>query len=252
MAADHRGGRPARASVRATSWPSLPSPTTTTRSPGPIAHLLLHLERGGQRLREDGDLVGHAVGHRVQVRDRQRQELGEGAVAAADAEDGPRRAVRAPARPAGRARAAARVDLADHPAADPFRRGGRPIDLAHELVAGDARERVVALARARGRCCRCRPGARAPAPRPAGGAGRGDVAARAEDADPRATARASPSADASARAFFRAASNSSPGLPGGQRGRVGHLQPRGRRELRVLDRARRSPSPARSSSEGWW
>ena len=105
--------------------------------------LLPHLEGGGQGLGEDGDVVRDAIRHLVQVRHRQREALGEGAVAAADAEHGAPLAVGPAAGPARRAHAARRVDLTHHPAARPRLRARRRLDAAHELVARDPRERVV-------------------------------------------------------------------------------------------------------------
>ncbi len=77
------GRSPVVASTCAITCPSLPSPNTTTRSRASIAHLRQDLERRGDRLGEHRDVVGHAVRHGVQVRDRQRQVVGERAVAVA-------------------------------------------------------------------------------------------------------------------------------------------------------------------------
>ena len=170
---------------------------------------------------------GSAVGHRVQVRDRQRQVLGEGAVAADDAEHGALLAVRAPSRPAGRARAAGRVDLADDAPADPLGRAGAAarraptnswpgtprerVVAAHELEVGVADPREAhaheRLARGRRGSAGCRRAGAAPAPRARGRASNASVRARP-------------------RAFLRAASNSSPGLPAGARGAFATFRPR--------------------------
>ena len=105
--------------------------------------LLQDLERRGERLGEDRCVVAHAVGHAVQVRERQTQVLGVRAVAVDDSEHGSRLAVgRAPAWQVG-ARAARGVDLADDTRAEPL--GVRRLDdLADELVAEDSRVGVVA------------------------------------------------------------------------------------------------------------
>ena len=113
--------------------------------------LVQHLQRGGQGLGEHGLLVGHRVGHRVQVGRRQREPLGEAAVAPEDAEH------RAPGRVARVVGAGARglvdgavvrgalarwghVDVAHHAAS-----GQAAVQRdAHELVAGYAGEVHVA------------------------------------------------------------------------------------------------------------
>ena len=108
----------------------------------PDRHLLLDLEGGGERLGEDGRVRRDGVRYQMQVLDREREILGEGAVPAHDAEHGAALAVRAPA---GRTRGAGtthRVDLPDDAAADERRRP--PLDDADELVARNAGEGVVA------------------------------------------------------------------------------------------------------------
>ena len=114
------------------------------RVAGRDLHLLLQLEGRGGGLGEDGHVVGHRVRHGVQVLDRQPEVRREGPVPGHDAQHGPLLAVRAPAGPAGRARAAGGVDLAGDTAADPLGRAARRLDRAHELVAGHARVGVVA------------------------------------------------------------------------------------------------------------
>ena len=79
----------------------------------------------------------------MEVGERQRHVLGVGAVASDDAEYRPRLAVGRPRVAARLADAAHGVDLAHHAAPDPCR-VRRLDDLADELVADDARERVVA------------------------------------------------------------------------------------------------------------
>jgi len=106
-------------------------------------HLLEHLDRGGERLGEDGRFVGDAVGDAVQVGERQRQELGVRALPTDDSQHRPVLAVGGPPRAARLARAAGDVDVADNPLPDPLGIGRRD-DLAHELVADDARVGVVA------------------------------------------------------------------------------------------------------------
>ncbi len=110
---------------------------------GAHVDLLEDLERRSQRLGEHGRLVGDGVRHRVEVGERQRHVLGVGAVASGDAEHRPRFAVGRPRVEARLAGAADGVDLADDAAPDPGR-VRRLDDLADELVADDARERVVA------------------------------------------------------------------------------------------------------------
>ena len=132
------------ASVWATRLPSLPLPITTTWSPAPDPDLLLHLQGGRGRLREDRHLVGHGRRHLVQVRDRQDQVLRERAVAFDDPEHGAALAMRRPAGPAGRALAAGGVDLAHHPLADPALGARGRLDGPDELVARDPRVRVIA------------------------------------------------------------------------------------------------------------
>src|SRR5690242_8009728 len=78
----------------------------------------------------------------MQVLDRQREILGEGAVPAGDAEDGATLAMGAAARGAPTARAAHGVDLADDPPA--AERCTRARDDADKPVSRDARERVIA------------------------------------------------------------------------------------------------------------
>jgi len=106
--------------------------------------LLRDLERGGEWLAEHGGLVGHGVGHAVEVGDGDRDQVGEGAVAADDADHRARRAVAAQAGAARRAGAAGRVDLGHDPRADPLRAPSAETTVPHELVAGDAREGGVA------------------------------------------------------------------------------------------------------------
>src|SRR5206468_5151195 len=111
---------------------------------GTDRNLLPNLEGGRERLGEDSRLVGDAGGHLVQVRERQREALREGAVTAADAEHVAPLAVRPAAGEARRAPAAGHVDLAHYPPSHPFLGAHGGLDASHELVAGDARERVVA------------------------------------------------------------------------------------------------------------
>jgi hypothetical protein len=101
------------------------------------------VQGGRQRLREDGGLVADVVRDRVQVRDRQRQLLGERAVPSDQPEHGPALAVAPASGPARRARPADRVDLARDAPADPLGRVVRAFDCTDELVPGHARERVV-------------------------------------------------------------------------------------------------------------
>ena len=105
--------------------------------------LLQDLDRGSERLGEHRGVVAHAVGHAVQVREREAQELGVRAVAVDDAEHGSRLAVGRASGSAGGAGAARVVDLADDARAEPV--GVRSLhDLADELVAEDSGVGVVA------------------------------------------------------------------------------------------------------------
>ena len=101
---------------------------------------------GRDRLDEHGRAVLNRVGHFVQVRGRERHELGEGAGAAANAHHRSLGAVLFHAGAAQRAAAAADVDLAHDALADPAAiRSRRLIDHANELVSRDALERRVAF-----------------------------------------------------------------------------------------------------------
>ncbi len=113
---------------------------------GSHRHLLEDAARRRHRLDEHRRRIVEAVRHFVKVDGRERDELGERAAMVADAHH---RAVGAVFLDAGRApfaAAAADVDLADDPLADPrgIRRGRRLHD-ADELMAGDAGEAGVAL-----------------------------------------------------------------------------------------------------------
>ena len=108
------------------------------------AHLLEDLEGRGERLREDGDLVGHAGRHRVQVRDRHAHELGEGAVRAQDAHHVARRDS------GGRGRACTRrsgrsAKLISPTTRSPTSAAGPCATVPDELVAEHAAEAHVAL-----------------------------------------------------------------------------------------------------------
>ena len=110
---------------------------------GSDVDLLQDLDRGSERLGEHRGVVAHAVGHAVQVRERETKELGVRAVAVDDAEHGARLAVGRASGPAGGADTARVVDLADDTCAQPL--GVRSLhDLADELVAEDSGVRVVA------------------------------------------------------------------------------------------------------------
>jgi hypothetical protein len=107
------------------------------------AHLLEDLEGRGEGFGEDGELVGHARGHGVEIRDRHAHELGEGAVGAQDAHHVAAGTVSPQAGRAERAAAAREVDLAHDALADERRRALD--DRSDELVSEHAAEAEVAL-----------------------------------------------------------------------------------------------------------
>ena len=84
------------------------------RSVRAISSLRRNLKCGGDRFGEDRDVVGHRIGHGVQIALRHGDQIGKRAVMVEDAEHGAVRAVRRQPSAAGLARPAGAVDLADH------------------------------------------------------------------------------------------------------------------------------------------
>ena len=108
-------------------------------------HLLDNATGGCQWLDEHRRLVVDRRGDRVQVARRQREELGERAVAPANADNGSNVAMPAAGGAAARALAAANGNLPRHAAPDPGRVFGRRVlDNADELMARHAGEPGVA------------------------------------------------------------------------------------------------------------
>ena len=110
---------------------------------GADRNLLEDLDSRSERFDEDGGFVRHGVWDPVQVRDRERRVLGVHPVSSDDSEHGAPLAVGRSAAPTRLALAARSVDVAYYARADPARFGGSH-DLADELVAEHAGERVVA------------------------------------------------------------------------------------------------------------
>src|ERR1700693_4437401 len=105
--------------------------------------LVQDLAGRGQRLGEDGLLVGDLARHLVQVVLGESQVLGVRARVPEDAEHAASGAVTSEAAPAPIAAPAGEVDLPDDALAHPRRARGS-LDAADELMAGNAREAVVA------------------------------------------------------------------------------------------------------------
>ena len=119
----------------------MPSPSTTIVSS--VGRVGQNVQGGGDGLGEHRVLVGHRVRYVHEAAFRDRQALGERAVAAYDAKHRPRRAVMLVAAKTRRASAARRVDIGDDAASDPARR----VRLQHftdELVSEHAAKAHVA------------------------------------------------------------------------------------------------------------
>ena len=115
-------------------------------------YLFQNFARRGQRLGEDGGLIGNARGHAVQVHDGQREVFGERAVVADDSQDAPPLAMRRyppaaiAAWPAEAQAGARQIDFADDAPPDPaaILRACHAHDFAHKFVAQRAVEIVIA------------------------------------------------------------------------------------------------------------
>ena len=92
------------------------------------------LKGGGDRLREDGDIGRHGVGHHMKIALRDGDELCERAIVVENPDHGSMRTVARPPREAGLARPATAIDLADDAAANV----GSVLRDPHELVAENA------------------------------------------------------------------------------------------------------------------
>ena len=115
-------------------------------------YLFQNFARRGERLGEDGCLIGNARGHAMQIHDGQREVFGERAVVAEDSQHAPPRAVRRDsaaaiaawlAEPQARAR---QIDFADDAPPDPaaILRARDADDFAHKFVAERAVKIVIA------------------------------------------------------------------------------------------------------------
>ena len=103
---------------------------------------------GGEGLGEDGLVVGNGIGYSQEIGDREREALGEAAVAFVDAEHGAVAAMLGPTTGAQVAFSAGAVDGSDDAFADPVRGGGigNGFDYGDKLVAEHAFVRHVAFA----------------------------------------------------------------------------------------------------------
>ena len=105
--------------------------------------LFQNLESGGQRFRKNGCFIANALRHKVQVRHRYGDPLGESSVGPEDSHDVARRTVAAKPTIAIVALTATEVDFTDHAPADKI--PWSIADTADKLMAWDALKSHVAF-----------------------------------------------------------------------------------------------------------